>query len=482
MPGNLSVSPSNWSAYNRVRRKHWDEVARTRASRFRWSRTYHDRLASVLRQAVAPGQRILQVACGDGELLAALQPSFGVGVDFSSGMLRRGRERFPHLRLVQADAHALPFSSSFDIVVLSDAVNDLWDVQQALEEIRRVSHPRTRIIINTYNRLWEVPLDAVRALGLADAMLPQNWLTVRDMHNLLHLADLEPLRRWSEVLCPIEVPGVKTVANRVLVKIWPFTALGLTNIIVARPAPHRSAGAQPSVSVIVPARNEAGHIESLFQRMPRLGARTELVFVEGHSSDATYEAIEQAIGRHPEQSCALYRQKGKGKGDAVRLGFANATGDVLMILDADLTVAPEDLPRFLEPITNGKADFVNGTRLVYPMADRAMNFFNLIGNKLFSLAFSWLLGQPIKDTLCGTKALRRVDYEKIAANRAYFGEFDPFGDYDLLFGAARLGLKIVDLPIRYGARTYGTTNIQRWRHGVLLLRMVAVAARRLKFV
>jgi hypothetical protein len=166
----------------------------------------------------------------------------------------------------------------------------------------------------------------------------------------------------------------------------------------------------------------------------------------------------------------------------VRLGFTKAAGDILMILDADLTVAPRDLPRFFEAIASGQGEFINGVRLVYPMEDEAMRFFNLVGNKFFSWAFSWLLGQPIKDTLCGTKVLWRTDYERIAANRSYFGDFDPFGDFDLLFGAAKLNLKIVEIPIRYAARRYGTTNIERWKHGWILLRMVLFAARRIKFV
>jgi glycosyltransferase involved in cell wall biosynthesis len=236
------------------------------------------------------------------------------------------------------------------------------------------------------------------------------------------------------------------------------------------------------VSVIVPARNESGNIATIFKRTPEMGRGTELVFVEGHSTDDTLATIEREIARHPERRCQLLTQKGSGKGDAVRLGFERAYGDVLMILDADLTVAPEDLPRFLDALFSGKGEFINGVRLVYPMQKQAMRFFNLLGNKFFSLAFSWLLGQSIKDTLCGTKVLSAADYARIAAQREYFGDFDPFGDFDLLFGAARLNLKIVDLPIRYRERTYGTTNIQRWRHGLLLLRMMLFAARRIKFV
>lgn len=257
----------------------------------------------------------------------------------------------------------------------------------------------------------------------------------------------------------------------------------LTNFIIARPRARLETRAKrPSVSVIIPARNEEGNIADIFARTPEMGEGTELVFVEGHSRDDTYTVIEKAIAAHPERRCQLLQQTGIGKGDAVRLGFAHAKSDILMILDADLTVPPEDLPRFYEALCSSKGEFINGVRLVYPMEKQAMRFLNLAGNKFFTLAFSWLLGQPIKDTLCGTKVLWKTDYEAIAANRAYFGEFDPFGDFDLIFGAVKLNLKLIDLPIRYRERTYGSTNINRWTHGWLLLKMVAFAAKRLKFV
>jgi len=257
----------------------------------------------------------------------------------------------------------------------------------------------------------------------------------------------------------------------------------MTAFTLARPIPAFEQNTSPaSVSVVIPARNEEGNIKQIFERVPQMGSSTELIFVEGHSKDNTYQAIVDEIQKHPEIKAKLFHQEGKGKGDAVRLGFAKASGDILMILDADLTVLPEDLPRFYSAIYTDRGDFINGVRLVYPMEKEAMRFFNYIGNKCFSVLFSFLLSQPVKDTLCGTKVLWKRDYEKIAANRAYFGNFDPFGDFDLLFGAAKLDLKILDMPIRYGERTYGTTNIQRWKHGWLLSKMVFFAARRIKFI
>jgi glycosyltransferase involved in cell wall biosynthesis len=204
--------------------------------------------------------------------------------------------------------------------------------------------------------------------------------------------------------------------------------------------------------------------------------------IERHRGTRDIKLLDQVPGARPDP-----RANGKavkmlrlGKGDAVRKGFAAATGDVLFILDADLTVPPEDLPKFLEPIATGKADFVNGTRLVYPLEDEAMGPINLFGNKFFGLVFTWLLDQRIKDTLCGTKVLRKRDYEVLAANRSYFGDFDPFGDFDLLFGAARLGLRIVEVPVRYRRRVAGFSKVQVFKHGLLLLRMSVIGFRRLK--
>jgi SAM-dependent methyltransferase len=448
-----------------------------------WGKWYQRRLTEVYRFLVPPGQRILEIGCAQGDLLAALQPAYGLGVDFSREMLERAAQRHPELHFLQADAHDLGLQEPFDVIILSDLVNDLWDVQTVFENLGRLSKPATRIILNFYSRLWELPLAAAERLGLAKPKLTQNWLTVEDITGLLHLADFEVIRHWEEVLWPLPPALLDLFFNRFLVKVWPFKLAALTNMLIARPrrAPVPR-GKEPLVSVIVPARNEAGNIPQIFERTPEMGRGTELVFVEGHSRDNTYEANEEAIQRYPQRRAKLFRQAGVGKGDAVRLGFARAGGEVLMILDADLTVPPETLPRFYEVLRSGKGEFVNGVRLVYPMHEKAMRFLNLLGNKFFTLAFSFLLGQSIKDTLCGTKVLGKSEYELIAANRSAFGDFDPFGDFDLLFGAAKLNLKMVDLPVRYHERTYGATNIQRWRHGWLLLKMVLFAARRIKFV
>ena len=476
------AAPDPARAHRDARRRHWDDVARWREGRREWRRGYQERLAAVYRFLVPPGRRVLELGCGAGDLLAALAPAVGVGVDFSGEMIRRAARRHPRLRFVEADAHELDLGERFDAIVLSDLVNELWDVQAVLERALAHATPRTRLILNTYSRVWELPLGLARRLGLASPVLGQNWLTAGDIANMLDLAGFEPLRSWREILWPLRTPLVAAVLNRVAVRIWPLEHLALTNFVLARPKPRAGRLPRPRVSVVVPARNEAGNVPAIFARTPELGGGTELIFVEGHSRDDTAGAIERAIAAHPERPARLFRQRGEGKGDAVREGFEHATGDILLILDADLTVPPELLPRFVEALATGTGEFANGVRLVYPMEGRAMRLLNLAGNKLFTLAFTWLLGQRVKDTLCGTKALWAEDYRLIVANRSYFGDFDPFGDFDLLFGAAKLGLKIVDVPVRYGARTYGTTNIRRFRHGWLLLEMVAYAAARMKFV
>jgi SAM-dependent methyltransferase len=467
--------------YNAERLGHWERVAQTTEHWWSGSRYYRARLIELYQTLVPPGQRVLEIGCRQGDLLAALKPNYGVGIDFSQGMLATASSTHPELRFLRADAHQCLLDESFDVIILSDLINDLWDVQTVFDRLRRLCTPSTRVLINYHSRVWAPLLTLARRFGLATPTLPQNWLVTDDVDNLLYLAGFEVLRNQREILWPLPCYPLRALCNRWLVKFWPFNYLALTNLTVAKPYPVRFAGVPPRVSVIVPARNEAGNIAEILDRVPDMGAGTELIFVEGHSSDLTYEAIEQAAAQGKRQ-VRLFRQTGKGKGDAVRLGFSKATGDIFMILDADLTVRPEDLPKFYEALIAGKGEFINGVRLVYPMADQAMRLFNFLGNKFFSVAFTWLLRQPVKDTLCGTKVLWKRDYELIVANRAYFGDFDPFGDFDLLFGAARLNRKIVDLPVRYGARTYGDTNIDRWRHGLLLLRMAVFAALRIKFV
>jgi hypothetical protein len=346
--------------------------------------------------------------------------------------------------------------------------------------LRDVAHARSRIVLNFFSNLWRPVLHAGEKIGLKAPNLLQNWLSADDVRNLLHLAGWEVIKTDPRILWPVRTPLWDWCCNRWLAPWTPHFCLTVT--IIARPKPQAAMPRQYSCSVVIPARNEAGNIEAAVQRTPEMGKGTEIIFIEGHSQDNTWDEIQRVAAKYPDRQIKTLKQQTRGKGGAVREAFAAATGDILFILDADLTMPPEQLPKFYEVARSGTAEFVNGVRLVYPMEEEAMQFLNMVANKLFGLTFSWLLGQKIKDTLCGTKVLFREDYEALAKNRSYFGEFDPFGDFDLIFGAAKLNLRLIDLPIRYAARTYGQTNIHRWSHGWLLLRMVIFAARRLKFI
>jgi ubiquinone/menaquinone biosynthesis C-methylase UbiE len=450
------------------------DVFATQEERWRRrNRTYHDQVERVATFHVPPGQTVLEIGCGSGDLLAALEPSVGVGVDVSAGMVAAARERHPELRIVHSTGEELELGETFDTIVLSDLLPFVHDLQALFDSVARHSRPRTRIVINTYNRAWRPIIAAAELLGLKPRKPIRNWVSLDDVANLLGLAGFEVLMSTSRVLLPKKVPFLTMFLNGFLANIWPFKNLGLMHWIVARQLPVSTG--EESVSVVIPCRNEAGHVPELVRRLPQFGSALEVIWVEGNSTDDTRAAIERVIADNPQLDMRLLVQPGKGKGDAVRTGFAAAKHDVLMILDGDVSVLPEDLPKFYRVLVDGRGEFINGSRLVYDMEPGSMRFLNVLGNKLFSRLFKGVTGQHVKDTLCGTKVLRRSDYEKIAAGRSYFGDFDPFGDFDLLFGASKLGLKVVDLPVRYHPRTYGTTNISRFRHGLLLFRMTVFA-------
>jgi hypothetical protein len=396
------------------------------------------------------------------------------------------RRRHPKLRFECLRAEDVSrIGGTFDYIVISQTLGEVYDVVALLRSLLSCCHDRTRLVIANDSRLWQPALRLAEWCGIKSKSPLKNWIPDDELRNLLGLAGWDTVRRTATTLMPVPVPLLAPLVNRYLGNLPLIQALCLNHVTVARPvAPEVLVrGKFDSVSVVIPARNEAGHIRPLLDRLPHLAPRQEVVFIEGGSNDDTWAVIQEVVRdyRGPWTLKAL-RQDGKGKGDAVRKAFDHCTGDVLMILDADISVPPEELTAFRDALAGGHAEFVNGSRMVYPMDKRAMRFLNLLGNKFFGAVFTYLLAQRFRDTLCGTKVLRRADYRRIAAGRAYFGEFDPFGDFDLLFGAARLNLKIVDLPVHYKARTYGETNISRFRHGTMLLRMCALAARKLRFV
>jgi SAM-dependent methyltransferase len=460
-----------------------DALASSRARWINKNSSYYLDDRAYMRFLVPPGLRVLELGCGVGDLLNELAPAYGVGVDLSSKMIEVAQERFPHLEFLQGDAEDAELLDSlkgpFDVIVLSDTIGFLDDCGQTLERLHPLCTRDTRVVIAYYGWFWEPILKLGESLGMKMPSVELNWLSTEDTMGFLHLADFEPVKREWRQIVPKSFLGLGTLLNRFVGTLPLVRRLSLRNYLVARPM-RDAALIEPSVTVLIPCRNERGNIENAVKRLPRFCLDMEIMYVEGHSSDGTLDEIHRVISLYPDLDIKVLVQDGKGKGDAVRKGFANARGDILMILDADLTVPPEDLVKFYDAISRGKGEFINGSRLVYPMQDQAMRFLNFLANRTFSWLFTWLLNQRYTDTLCGTKVLTRENYRKLYASRSYFGDFDPFGDFDLIFGAAKLNLKVVEIPIRYAAREYGETQISRFRHGWMLLKMVVFAYRKLK--
>lgn len=463
---------------------HADAVAPERQQWIAKNRAFYRDDRAYMKFLIPKGVRVLDLGCGTGDLLAELEPSYGVGIDISPRMIEQAQRLHPHLQFSVGDiedpAVIARIEGPFDYIVLSDTIGMLDDIETALRRLQPLCGPDTRLIIAYYSHLWEPLLKAAEKIGQRMPQPRTNYLDTTDFVNILDLADFEPIKMEYRQLVPRRLLGLGTLINRFLAPIPGIRLMCLRTYVVARSLTAKRP-AQLSASIVIPCRNERGNIETAIRRLPAFGKSQEIIYVEGNSSDGTYEEclrVKEAYAAT--HNIKVLKQDGRGKGDAVRKAFANATGDVLMILDADLTMPPEALPKFHTAIESGKADFVNGTRLVYPMDDEAMRPLNFIANRFFAGVFSYLVNQRFSDTLCGTKVLSRTHYEAIARGRDYFGEFDPFGDFDLIFGAAKQNLKIVEVPVHYGARVYGETQISRFRDGWLLLRMVGFAFMKLK--
>ncbi|HTL83322.1 MAG TPA: bifunctional class I SAM-dependent methyltransferase/glycosyltransferase family 2 protein [Bacteroidia bacterium] len=429
---------------------------------------------------------VLEIGCGGGDLIGRIKGKRKVGIDFSPAMIEVSKKKYPETEFIVMDAQNIQLTEKFDLILISNVIGHVNDVQELFEQLPKVMHRDSKVIVTYYNYLWEPLLKFGEFTGLKTKTPRQNWLSISDIENLLYLAGLEVYRHNKRMIFPIYIPLLSYIFNKFLGNFFLFRWLSLNIFTFARFAADSKCYQEENeftVSVIVPARNESGNIEAAIQRTPLMGKHTQFIFVEGNSTDDTWEKIQEIQKKYSAtHDIKIAKQPGKGKADAVRHGYGIADGEILMILDADLTMPPEDLPKFYNALAYGKGDFINGTRLVYPMESQAMRFLNLLANHFFSIVFSWLLEQRIKDTLCGTKVLFRKDYDRLVVNREYFGDFDPFGDFDLLFGAHKLNLKIVEVPIRYRDRTYGSTNISRFRHGFILLGMSFFALRKIKYI
>lgn len=465
---------------------YFDKIAPARIKQRRAKRYYWNDITKYCNYFVHEDNSVLEIGCGTGELLNDLKSKNKTGIDFSEEMISQARSQFPDLDVRVMAAEELNLNQQFDVIILSNLIGYLEDIQKVLSQLKSVSHANTKIIVSYYSFIWEPVLKFGELIGYKTKTPNQNWLSLAEINNMLYLSGFHVYRTSRRMIFPIYIPLLSEFMNGFLAKMPLFRLLSINNFSFAKNIQYETeelVAKKYSVSLIIPARNESGNIENVLLRMPQLGNSTELIFVESNSTDDTWKQIQNVkTNFDATYNIQCFQISESGKNAAVRKGFEMARGEVLMILDADLTVAPEDLSKFYEAIASGKGDFINGSRLVYPMEKEAMRFLNRIGNKFFSNIFTWLLDQRFKDTLCGTKVMFKKDYEKLVVNRKFFGDFDPFGDFDLLFGAHKLNLCIVELPVRYHERTYGRTNISRFKHGFILLKMCFFAARKIKFV
>ncbi len=433
---------------------------------------YHRSLKTFYRRFVEPEMRVLQIDCRNGYLLDAVKAGYGVGVDEHEPYIKEARDTYRQYHFFVGSIFEYKSDEKFDYIILSSVMMEVYDIQDLFDNLRRFCHPSTRILVDSYSAFWEPILWLTQKLGLRRPTEFKHWVSQDDIVNLFYLSDFEVVVKGRFMLFPIFIPLVSLVINRVLAHIPGVNRLCLNQYVIVRLWPEPEDSDRYSVSVIIPCKNERGTIKNAVLRTPQMGKSTELIFVEGGSTDGTFEEIQKVIKEFPDKDIKCYKQEGENKIGAVHTGFDHASGDVLMILDGDLTVSPEELPKFLEALAERKGELINGSRLVYGMEPGAMRFIALIANWIFSTMVSFVLRQNVKDTLCGTKALFKKDYKRIQHIATIFGRADPFGDFELLFGASKLNLVIRDLPVHYKSRKYGKSQISHVLGGFMLAYMV----------
>jgi ubiquinone/menaquinone biosynthesis C-methylase UbiE len=463
--------------------------------RDRWrhrNRYYNKKITQLLKFIIPEGSSVLEVGCGTGNLLNDVNPDpdRSAGIDFSINMINIAKQKYPNLTFIEMDVQELSCAAhkeldrKFDFIIMSDVIGHFEDVQLALKRLHPVCHPKTRIVITYHNFTWEWIFKLGEKLNLKMKELQYNLHSQFDLEGLLDLSNFEIIRTGSDFFMPFYIPVYSEFMNKYMSKLFFLKYFCFVNHIIARPIPDElTVNNDLSVSVIIPARNEEATIERAVMEIPEMGKFTEIIFVEGNSKDNTLAEIKRVCEKYKNIRNVKYCvQEGKGKKDAVFKGFDMASGDILMILDADLTVQPKELPKFFDAIASGKGEFINGSRFVYPMERESMRFLRSIANKFFGMLFSWMLSHYFKDILCGTKVIAKSDYEKIKKDRAFLGNFDNYGDFDLILGSYRQNLKIVEVPLHYKNRIYGETNIPMWQGGTILLRAALFAMRKIKFI
>ena len=455
----------------------------------RRGRTFHTEDLKFLKEIIPEKSNILELGCGNGQLLASLKPNYGLGIDFSAKLVKEAKKKYHKLNFIEADIEKLSKTigseTKFDFIIICDTIGYLEDITETLDSLHSFFNEDTRLIVSYYSPLWSPFLNLATLLKLKMVNRNSTLLGTSDISNFLDNSHYQTVRIERKILIPFSLFGIERLINRFIAPLPLFSNICLRHYNISRSLKAIN-NKKKSASVIIPCKNERGNIASAISRLPKFTDNIEVIFVEGNSSDGTWEEINKVKKANNKTNkkfnIKAYKQPSEGKADAVFHAFDNATNDILIILDGDLTVAPESLKKFWNKISSGEAEYINGSRLIYPMDNNAMKFLNYIANKIFSILFTWLLGQRFTDTLCGTKVISKKNYLRAKKKNNDLGNFDPFGDFFLIFGASRLCLKINEVPIRYKARIYGETQISRFSHGMLLVKMLVLAFLKIKAI
>lgn len=437
------------------------------------NRYYYSQLKDLHRLYIPKKSKVLEIGCGTGDILKFVEPKNGLGIDVSPEMINTAKERYKDISFRVGDIEKLEIDEKFDYIIMANVIDHLTDVYTALMELKKVSHQDTKIIISSINPLWSIPLHIAEKLDMKTPEGAHNWVGVKNLSEILEICELQVIEQGWRFLMPIKIPKVSNLINSLFFKIPMIRSFGIIQFFVVKPAAIQNEVKIMSCSVIVPCYNEEENIKECIERIPEMGIGTEVIVVDDGSTDDTSSVVKKIMLEKKNVRLISY-QKNRGKGYATREGLNASKGEILMILDADMAVPPEDLPKFYELIASGKAEFVNGTRMVYPMEGEAMRDLHIFGNKIFSHIFSYLLGKYVSDTLCGTKVFFRKDYQFMKMKE------DAWPDFDLLFGASKLGLNIKEMPVRYREREAGSSKMKTFTHGFLLLKMCLVGFIELK--
>ena len=443
--------------------KHFDLLAKDYDGWKKKNTYYYNGIKSFLKKSVRPGAKVLEIGTATGEILAAAEPSLGVGIDISPEMIKVAKQKYPQHNFFAAAIEEFSYAEKFDYIIMADLIDHVYDIIGLLENAHRFCHAQTKIIITAINPWWEPLLSFMEKIGAKMPEGPHNFLEHRNLSKFIETIDFAINQTGYLLLFPKYLPLFSWFANSVGVRIWGINKFSFVHYMILRPLPKNETDLGFGCSVVIPCYNEEGNIEEAVRRTPKMGKYTEIIVVNDGSTDKTADKV-RVLQAEFSNLCLIDYSPNRGKGYAVKEGFNAATQEVMMILDADMSVMPEELPYFFNILNKGLCDFVNGTRLVYPMQDQAMKFLNLLGNKGFSLIMTFIAGQHLTDTLCGTKAMYKKDYRYIKLG------VDKWGDFDLLFGAAKLGHKIMEIPVHYTRRRSGESKMHAFRHGLHLLK------------